>query len=365
MKLRRTMAAAAATAVMAPVALLAASAAYADGTSGGTPATGTPAAVAPADVGSPADVETPPAVVPTTDPPDSAAPQPTEPAPTTEPPTTAPVVTPPPTTAPPTTAPPVTPPVTTPPADCPVVDDGVTDPTGSLRLSISGLPGSIVAGSGWHPFTISAANPTGRKLGKVEWLALVDNYSESEDEKDWLGPYATVQFFDRTTGTWESLDDEELFGYGVYFGETELGARDVVDIPLRVKIARDAPAGDSFAFGFGGYVDVESGCVHNAYAEREFTVLAAGSTGARPGSGGPGAGTTAGNGNGTGRKVRRTGPTAAPHALSTRVIPVRGDLADTGSPSPLPVLALAGGFAVVLGAGVVFGVHRRGRGATG
>lgn len=206
--------------------------------------------------------------------------------------------------------------------------------TGSqLSLAVSGLPGKIVAGSGWHNFTLTAANHSDQDLGQVQWLATVDNYSDSDDENDWLSTFAQLEYFNPTSKSWESIADEA--GSGVYFGETTLGGKQTVAIKLRVNISSKAPAGDGYALGLGGYVDQEKDCVHSSFALYELTVLAPGSSNENPGEPKPGKGDKPSGG---------TKPQGGADE-----IPATGSLASTGSSSALPTIALVGGIAVVAG----------------
>ncbi|MGW3015021.1 LAETG motif-containing sortase-dependent surface protein [Streptomyces longwoodensis] len=232
------------------------------------------------------------------------------------------------------------------PSECPVDEDGV-DVDSQLSLDVTGLPGKIVAGSGWHTFKLRAANHGDKALGTVQWLAAVDNDSMSDDEDTWLSEFAQLQFFNPQTKAWESIADQ--VGNGFYFGETTLGARQTVDIKLRVNIARNAPVGDGYTVGLGGYVDSEKNCVHNAFALFEFTVLKPGSSNDDPGTAKPGKGEKPAGGK-------------APQG-GAEELPATGSLAETGSSSALPVIGAVGGIAVVAGAGVVFAVRRRGSGA--
>lgn len=186
----------------------------------------------------------------------------------------------------------------------------------------------------------------------MQWLAAVDNDSMSDDEDTWLSEFAQLQFFNPQTKAWESIADQ--VGNGFYFGETTLGARQTVDIKLRVNIARNAPVGDGYTVGLGGYVDSEKNCVHNAFALFEFTVLKPGSSNddpgtAKPGKAKPGKGEQPGGG-----KQPQGG---------AEELPATGSLAETGSSSALPVIGAVGGIAVLAGAGVVFAVRRRSSGA--
>ncbi|MCX4589842.1 LPXTG cell wall anchor domain-containing protein [Streptomyces sp. NBC_01549] len=217
------------------------------------------------------------------------------------------------------------------------------DPTSQLSLAVSGLPGKIVAGSGWHNFTLTAANHSDQSLGQVQWLATVDNYADSDNEKDWLSTYAQLEYFNPKSQTWESIADE--VGNGFYFGETSLDAKQTVAIKLRVNIGAKAPAGDGYALGLGGYADQKQNCVHSAFALYELTVLKPGTSNDNPGQAKPGKGDKP-----SGGKQPQGGAAE---------IPATGSLAATGSSSALPTIALVGGLAVVAGAGAVFVVRRR------
>ncbi|MEV6756040.1 LAETG motif-containing sortase-dependent surface protein [Streptomyces sp. NPDC051214] len=336
MKLRRVMAAAAATAAIAPIALLSAPAAYATPDTTPSPsATATESATPPAS-GTPTET-------PSTTPP----PSPTTTAPTTP----APGGTPTDTAKPSETAKPTEEPTeeepTEEPTDCPVDEDGDAD--SKLEIGLSGLPGKIVAGSGWHQFKLTASNPSDQDLGEVQWLAMVDNYTESENEKDWLANYAQIQYFNPDTKAWESITDEVSGGF--YFGSTPLGAKEKVDIKLRLNVSAKAPAGDGYALGLGGYLDSEENCVRNAFSFYEFTVLKAGSENENPGEADENEGGKTPNG----------GKTPVGGA---KEIPVTGNLAETGSSSMLPTIGLVGGVAVIAGAGAVFVVRRKKADAT-
>lgn len=336
MKLRRAMAVAAATAAIAPLALLSAPAAFA---ADGSPSPIVSASQSPSGSASASPSDSAPASsAPASQSPSGSAPAPSGSASASasasgsSTPSASASATPTDSASP-----------TAVPSDCPVDDDGV-DPDSQLSLAVSGLPGKIVAGSGWHNFSLTAANHSDQDLGQVQWLAAVDNFSESENENDWLSTYAQLEYFNPTSKAWESIADE--VGNGVYFGETTLGAKQKVAIKLRVNISAQAPAGDGYALGLGGYVDKEKDCVHSSFAYYELTILKAGSTNENPGEAKPGKG----GDKPSGGKEPQGGADE---------IPATGSLASTGSSSALPTIALVGGIAVVAGAGAVFVVRRR------
>ncbi|MWA13041.1 LPXTG cell wall anchor domain-containing protein [Streptomyces sp. BA2] len=330
------MAAAAATAAIAPLALLSAPAAFATDATTPSPSTSatesaTPSATA-TESATPTGSATPSATAT-----ESATPAPSATATESATPTKQPTG-----SATPTGEP------TAEPTDCPVDENG-EDADSKLELGLSGLPGKIVAGSGWHQFKLTASNPSDEDLGEVQWLAAVDNFTESEDEKDWLANYAQIQYFNPDSKAWESIADE--VSGGLYFGSTELGAKEKVDIKLRVNVSAEAPAGDGYALGLGGYLDSEQNCVHNAFAFYEFTVLKAGSNNENPGE----------------AEENKGGKTPAGGKTPTggaKEIPTTGNLAETGSSSMLPTIGLVGGVAVIAGAGAVFVVRRKKADAT-
>ncbi|WP_258053232.1 LAETG motif-containing sortase-dependent surface protein [Streptomyces sp. Ru72] len=113
---------------------------------------------------------------------------------------------------------------------------------------------------------------------------------------------------------------------------------------------KKAPAGLGFAISIGMYADDEGNCVFSGDdGYYEFDILKAGSASTDPGDAKPQGG----------RKPLPNKP-----AGNTEIDP-QGHLAETGSSSALPVIALAGGAAVAVGAGAVFVVRRRKATGTG
>ncbi|WP_258020876.1 LAETG motif-containing sortase-dependent surface protein [Streptomyces anatolicus] len=230
------------------------------------------------------------------------------------------------------------------PADCPVDKGTGVDLDSELELELTGLPRKVVAGSGWHPFELTATNPTDEAFGEVKWSAAVENDSESDDTKDWLSDYADLQFLDPGTGTWTSLDGDP--DGGLAFGVIELGAEESVDIKLRLDISAKAPAGAGYALGLGGYVDSELDCVHNSSTKFPLTILKPGSENKHPGAPKP-------------KKPTKKPSVVTQPQGAAKDLPVTDSLAETGSSSALPAIGLVGGAAVVVGAGAVFVVRRR------
>lgn len=320
MKLRRSLALAAATAVIAPVSLFSASAAF---------ATTTPSPTAP--------VTASPSGTPSTAPTPGTSPQTTPSTGTGTSPSKTPAATPTPTKAPSTTpskAPTGKPSPSAPDEELPGECQDV-----SIDLSISGLPGKIAAGSGWHPFNLNVFNKSERTLDGVTVFA------GAAADKDGSSLFTTkqvqIQAYDETTKSWQPVSLDGLAAG--YVGETDTLEPDYeVDIKLRLNVAAGAPVGAGFSLGGGVYVDLDKGCIGAGETAYKFQIVKAGTdtSGTKPQEGG---------------KVPLPGGKPAPG----KVPAVTGNLAETGASSQMPVIGIAGGAAVVLGAGALFLVRRR------
>ncbi|NGO12260.1 LPXTG cell wall anchor domain-containing protein [Streptomyces sp. HC44] len=339
MKLRRVMAAAAATAVIAPLALLSAPAAFAT-TTEPTPTetvTETPSG-------------TPTSEAPTSQPPTTPTTEPgtTEPG-TTNPTTSIPTGGPTDSTTPTATAtatPTETSDPTEPPAepDVPFCDELDEDfNNAKVAADIKGLPGKIVAGDGFHGFQLVVTNESKADIDGVAFYAEIENFEI--DEAKWLSPYVNLQFKNPESGKWERIGDEYWAGDYFFFVE-ELKAKASKRVDLRVSIDAKAPAGDAYSFGSGAYLDNIEGqdCIAEGWAEYDFEVLKAGSKNEDPGTAKPSDKETKGS-------VKK--PQGSVSELPT------GNLAETGSSSALPMIGLVGGVALVAGAGAVYTVRRR------
>jgi LPXTG-motif cell wall-anchored protein len=345
MKFRRAMAVAAATAVIAPLALLSAPAAFASGdtpdTSTSSPATGesspAEATSSPADTSSPTDAPSTPAEEdassPATDTPSTPAeggtPSTGEGTPAAD--TSSPAASPSPSAS----------------ESAPVEDDvdlctdeegkSTVAPSADLRSGLSGLPETIVAGSGWTAFSFNVSNRGDDEIKDIK--PLIGVAALGWDEKDYSGRI-TVQVFDKATRTWDTLADTA--GEGGTFAAFSLGAGQSVSYQLRLSVDGKVPDALGLTGGFAEYADDE-GCWiaddSNGWIYF-FDILAAGSDPGEPNDAKPQ----------TGGKVELD---------EVKDVKVTGSLAETGSNSALPMIGLAGGAAVVAGAGAVFVVRRR------
>ncbi|MEI7034768.1 LPXTG cell wall anchor domain-containing protein [Streptomyces pratensis] len=341
MKLRRAMAAAAATAVLAPVTLLSSSVAFATP----SPAPETTETTETPEAAVPEESETSPAAEePEAPASEEASPTPPtaengEPSPAAEQPETA-----------PSPAGTVTAPSPTPSAASPAdICEGTEEPEfdKNLRTTLSGLPSEVVAGSGFHGFRLNVVNKGDNAYQRVD-LGVFAAQVDTDTWEETTG-HLTLQFKDPETGVWTdiSLADEETAGY---LGYTDIRAQESFAIDMRLSVGAKAPAGFGFAITIGLYADDKGNCV---FADSEefyvFDVLAADADPGKPNEAEPQEG---------GRK-----PLPAKPVGDTEVKP-EGTLAQTGSDSGLPVIATIGGVAVLAGAGVVFALGRRRRGHT-
>ncbi|MFJ4687454.1 LAETG motif-containing sortase-dependent surface protein [Streptomyces sp. NPDC091377] len=329
MKLRRAMAAAAATAVISPLALL------------------TAAPVAFATSPTPSASET------TDDP--SSSPSPSTSESETDGPSTSPSTTPSDTPAPSdsTSTTPSDPPSSTAatspaPSESEPEESESPDPEPSVcedekvDVTITGLPGKIAAGSGWHKFSLNVLNTSDSTLNGLDFFAGASSDQAGEDL--FQSKRVQLQAWNPDDKVWEDLNEE---GYAVgYVGYTdELKPDHEVNIPLRINVKPSAPVGAGFSLGATIYGDDEAQCTGFGDVAYRFQIVAAGTDtdGTEPQEGG---------------KVPVTD--SKPGSNTPQVT---GNLAETGSSSALPVIGLVGGLAVVAGAGAVFAVKRRKAGA--
>ncbi|QIY72923.1 LAETG motif-containing sortase-dependent surface protein [Streptomyces mirabilis] len=320
MKLRRAMALAAATAAIAPLALLSAPAAFADESPSPT-ATVSESAT---ESASATPTETTPAPAETT----SASA--TETAPTSSASATA-------TTS--TSATPAPSTSTSPkPSDTPEPEPSECQDS-KVDVSISGLPGKIAAGSGWHKFSLNVLNNSKSTLNELGFFAGASSDKAGDDL--FQSKKVQLQAYNEDTKAWEDVDSE---GYAVgYVGYTdELKPDYEVDIPLRINVKSSAPVGAGFSLGASIYGDTDGQCTGFGEVAYKFQIVSSGTDtdGTKPQEGG---------------KV----PVSDKPADKGNTPEVNGSLAETGSSSALPMIALAGGIAVVAGAGAVFVVRRR------
>ncbi|NGO75839.1 LPXTG cell wall anchor domain-containing protein [Streptomyces sp. YC504] len=335
MKLRRSLAAAAVTAVIAPAALLAAPSAFATETPGSsettasteTPGAGETTATTPEETPGTGETSTE-EETPGTGETSAAEETPGTGETSTEEET------------PGTATPGATESTTTSPSPSPTesLTEGCED--AAFNASISGLPGKIVAGSGWKQFNLNLDNSKGKKAEDVLLGAVLLYKKDAHGDftSSLASKYAQIQYFDGEKWT------SELSAGGEIGGFITVEAGEKISLKLRLSIKSTAPAGSAVGIAFGVYTD-EKG--ENCFADESwysFEVLAAGS---KP--------PTGDNDN----KPQEGKPPVKVKPAADEVEDLTGNLAETGSDSQLPVIGLIGGITVVAGAGVVFAVKRR------
>ncbi|MFF1687540.1 MULTISPECIES: LAETG motif-containing sortase-dependent surface protein [unclassified Streptomyces] len=334
MKLRRALAAAAATAAIAPIALLSAPTAFAEE----SPDTTTVTTESSSPAATPSDPSTPSSPETTASTPESPSAPASTPA----------------TTPGSSTTPSGKPSDSTSPSASATPSDEPTDPTGicevdnedyqsKLSVSISGLPGKIAAGSGWHGFTLNVKNPTKTDLDQAIFYAGVGPNDENAEN-----PYkaSQVRLQAKVDGSWVDIDDGDGYSFG-FLDLSGVKAGKSVNYQLRLNVKANAPIGEGLTIGGGFYNDDELNCEGEASASYVIQIVKPGTDtdGTKPQEGG---------------KVPM--PTEKPNDNNTQE--VTGSLAETGSSSMVPTIGLIGGVAVVAGAGAVFTVRRRKAGAT-
>ncbi|UQA92515.1 LAETG motif-containing sortase-dependent surface protein [Streptomyces halobius] len=354
MKLHRALATAVVTTVIGPVALLATPAAYATGkapASGATPSASAPATAAPTPA---------PTAAGGTDAGGStaggASGEPATGRPT--------AVSTPAASAKPTPAtsgsakPSATPsPTYTRPTFCSPIFDEERGKTGLV-----GLPGKVVAGSGWHEFTYRVTNVS--KITVMETdislsLGTADPRLSDVAELD-----VTVEWFSPKTREWKPVEGE-----GAKFQDNEdfatikrLEPGEYADAKMRIKIGEKAKAGSGYFFTTGYSYGADDKCGFDDISQFDFSVL---SPGSKPGKVDDAKGKPGKPEDGKGRpgkpgQLGTAGNKSAPHGGSgLDELPVSGKLAETGSSDTLPTLAAIGGAAALAGAGAVFLVRRR------
>ncbi len=211
-----------------------------------------------------------------------------------------------------------------------------------LRSGLSGLPETIVAGSGWTTFSFDVTNRGDEEIENIKPLIGVAAVGW-EDVRDYSGQI-TVQVYDKAAGKWSTLAGAA--GEGATFAAFSLGAGQSASYQLRLSVSGNVPDALGLTGGFAEYSDTEGCWVAddpNGWIYF-FDILAAGSDAGDPEDAKP-----------------QTGGVKELDKVSE--VKVAGSLAETGSNSALPVIGLVGGAAVVAGAGALFVVRRRKAGA--
>ncbi|MGW0336008.1 LAETG motif-containing sortase-dependent surface protein [Streptomyces sp. NPDC003011] len=220
--------------------------------------------------------------------------------------------------------------------------DSTAELSAEVTSGLSGLPETIVAGSGWTAFSFNVSNRGDDEVKDIKPLIGVAAIGW-DDEKDYSGQIK-VQVFDKASGSWETIAGAA--GEGGTFDAFSLGAGQSVSYKLRLSVSGKVPDALGVTGGLAEYADDEGCWVAddpNGWLYF-FDVLAAGSDAGDPNDATP-----------------QTGGMA--DLSDVNQVSATGTLAETGSSSALPMIGLVGGLAVVAGAGAVFVVRRRKAGA--
>ncbi|MGA5566002.1 LPXTG cell wall anchor domain-containing protein [Streptomyces platensis] len=226
-----------------------------------------------------------------------------------------------------------------------------------LHVAVRGLPRRLAAGGAWSPFSVTLTNTTGKPLTEIQPFLLVSSGQDVDR------PYRELEteYRDARTGRWKTFHDAEpkdLFGFFA------VGPRGAVTLQLRTRVVKDAKPGAGYALAAGDFRNRDGSCGSAKEAWYDFTVLPAGAKPTQPPTTEPSEPGKPGGTAETGRSAAAGGGTGGSDTAEGLGPQGGAQLAATGSSSALPVIALAGGAAMVAGAGAVIGVRRR-KGVTG
>ena len=219
-------------------------------------------------------------------------------------------------------------------------EDGCKEVDDLLTARLTG-PEKIAAGSSGD-FSLRVTNGTGITLDwpGVDLNLISDAAGHHTDINKWFGLKASV-----SGGQWQDLAaDYDL----VDLKPLKPGA--TADIKLRVTVNGKAPESSASLLAMVNYDNEDETCGWGGGAVADFAVTKP-TKPAKPGTGG--------NGNTT----QQGGQSTTPVTTGTSGSTTGGTLANTGAGSSTMPIALAGGAAVVLGAGAMVVVRRRKAGA--
>ncbi|MFE2460696.1 peptidase [Streptomyces sp. NPDC059402] len=226
-------------------------------------------------------------------------------------------------------------------------EDPVADcvPEPRLTAVVTGLPDKVVGGT-TETFSLRVTNGTGETMDAVYPYVGVHAFDVKGLKE--LDSYLDLEWSTAANPTWRDADLIDATSLG------SLKAKASVDVKLRLKVDPDVPAGQGAAFVTADYVNEDGSC--GGYPDldhHEFQILAKSDDG----------GDTPGKDDGTKDKSDNTteqgGASTTPVNTSGGSGSGSGSLAHTGSSDVLPKVGLAGGAALVLGAGAVLVARRR------
>ncbi|MEU2436968.1 LAETG motif-containing sortase-dependent surface protein [Streptomyces rubradiris] len=221
-----------------------------------------------------------------------------------------------------------------------------------VRVAVHKVPARLAAGGAWTPFSMTLTNTTGKALGEVQPFLYVSS-AEDVDRPYWE---LDTEYRDAKTGRWKTFHDAEPQDL---YGSLAIGPHSTVTLQLRTRVVKSAKTGAGYMLAAADYRNRDGSCGSSKEAWYDFAILPAGtqptqSPSAEPSesnepsaSAEPSRSATPGGGTGGSAATGGPGPQGGGH------------LAETGSSSALPAIALAAGAAVAAGAGAVFVVRRR------
>lgn len=221
-----------------------------------------------------------------------------------------------------------------------------------LQVAVHGLPRQLPAGGAWTPFSVTLTNTTGKPLGEVQPFLLVSS-AEDVDRPYWD---LETEYRDAKTGRWKTFHDaapDDLFGFFV------VGPRSTITLQLRTRVVKDVKPGAGYALAAGDYRNRDGSCGSAKEAWYDFSILPAGTKPTQPPTSKPGEPGKPGGTAEPSQSAASGGGTGGSDSTGGLSPQGGGHLAATGSSSALPAIALAGGAAMVVGAGAVIGVRRR------
>lgn len=109
-----------------------------------------------------------------------------------------------------------------------------------LHVAVHGLPRQLTAGGAWTPFSMTLTNTTGKPLGEVQPFLLVSS-AEDVDRPYWE---LETEYRDAKTGKWKTFHDAEpddLFGFFA------VGPHSTIKLQLRTRVVKGAKPGAGYA----------------------------------------------------------------------------------------------------------------------
>ncbi|MFJ5952414.1 LAETG motif-containing sortase-dependent surface protein [Streptomyces noursei] len=222
-----------------------------------------------------------------------------------------------------------------------------------LQMAIQGLQSEFVAGADWSQSSITVTNASDKPMDKVR----PQPYISSAEIVD--APYEELEaeFRNPVTGKWLSFEDATFDGVFTGF---PVAAHSTVTLPLRIRAVDSAKPGAGYAIIEGMFSNKDGSCGLSNHRQYDFKILPPRAKPDQPGKPGkpgkptesakPGGGSSGGGTTPQAEQVSRVG---AERDAAT------GQLAETGSSSALPTIALVGGVAMAVGAGAIVTVRRR------